>query len=556
MHRAEIEKAIGQYMEPIFGFALKRCRTPEDAEDLSQEIVLRAFRGLLAREDVADMGKYIWTVAHNALSNYYRDTARSVIGVPIDEVAEILADPNAGIAEDEDREVLQRLRCEIAYLSKRQRHIVIAYYFQHRRQADIAQELGVPLGTVKWHLFAAKKELKRGIQTMRSAGELAFHPIRFSSYGINGRIGTKSLDEFFRSALSQNICYAVRHTAKTTAEIGEELGVSPVYVEGEVEFLERYGFLLAQRDRYLVNFLISEPTAELLTLQDAMYRQAAGLFANDLYGALETSGILEDPGILCGETDGPLSLHQQPKPDRNFLLWALIPYITASSGEKAADRPISFEEVATLRPDGGHNIVHATVLPEHLDLPEDYLYMQDLCGPLGECLGDRLLWQIDSQWSEKRLLNANPVQYSGETRRVLSLFAREMVGPLSPVEYAWLAERGYLKTCGDLDGLFQSAWQIVILGNREVQDRLLRMGEEIKARHRDAFAALKKPYAQAVLRSVPAHLRKVKEYELQFAFHSDGWFLLHCIHALLQSGKLQEPKPEQRKPLSTLIVYA
>lgn len=429
MHREEIEQAVRQYMEPIFGFALKRCRTPEDAEDLSQEIFLRAFRGLLAKDDVEDLGKYIWTVAHNALSNYYRDTARAVIGVPIDAVAEILADPNAGIGSEEDREVLRRLRCEIAYLSKLQRRIVIAYYFQHRRQADIAEELGIPLGTVKWHLFAAKKELKRGIQTMRSAGELTFHPIHFSSYGINGSIGTKTLDEFFRSALSQNICYAVRNEAKTAAEIGEELGVSPVYVESEVKFLERYGFLLAQRDRYLVNFLISEPTAELLTLQNAMYRQAADLFAHDLYAALETSGVLEDPGILCGQTDGPLSLQEQPKPDRNFLLWALIPYITASAGERAAERPISFEEVATLRPDGGHNIVHATVLPEQLDLPQDYVYMQDLCGPLGNCLGDRLLWQLDSQWSEKRLLNANPVQYSGETKRVLSLFAREREGP-------------------------------------------------------------------------------------------------------------------------------
>ncbi len=553
MHRAEIERAIEQYMEPIFGFALKRCRTPEDAEDLSQEIVLRAFRGLLAKDHVEDLGKYIWTVAHNTLANYYRDTARVVIGVPIDAMAEILADPNAGIAEEENREVLRRLRTEIAYLSKLQRHIVIAYYFQRRRQADIAEELGIPLGTVKWHLFAAKQELKRGIQTMRSAGELAFHPIHFSSYGINGSIGTKTLDEFFRSALSQNICYAVRKEAKTAAEIGEELGVSPVYVESEVEYLERYGFLLAQRDRYLVNFLITEPTAELLTLQDAMYKQAADLFANDLYDALTASRILEDPGILCGQTDGPLSLHRQPKPDRNFLLWALIPYIAASCGEKTADQPISFEEVATLRPDGGHNIVHATVLPEHLDLPEDYVYMQDFCGPLGSSLGDRLLWQLDSQWSEKRLLNANPVQYSAEAERVLSLFARET--PLSPDECAWLIERGYLKTRGDRDGLFQSAWQIVVLGNREVQKRLLGMGEEIQARHRNAFAALKAPYDQAVLRSVPAHLRRVKEYELQFTFYSNGWFLLHCIHALLQNGKLQEPTPAQRKPLSTLIVY-
>jgi len=44
----------------------------------------------------------------------------------------------------------------------------------------------------------------------------------------------------------------------------------------------------------------------------------------------------------------------------------------------------------------------------------------------------------------------------------------------------------------------------------------------------------------------------VKEYELQFVF-SDGWFLLHCIHALLKNGKLKEPTEGQKKSLMTLI---
>jgi hypothetical protein len=57
-----------------------------------------------------------------------------------------------------------------------------------------------------------------------------------------------------------------------------------------------------------------------------------------------------------------------------------------------------------------------------------------------------------------------------------------------------------------------------------------------------------------VLASVPAHLRRIKEYELQFTFHSDGWFLLHCIVALLKSGKLLPPTEGQKKMLTTLIV--
>ena len=275
MNRQDVEKTITAYLKPIFGFALKRCKSIHDAEDLSQEIAVKAFRALLVRDDVLDMGKFIWTVAHNALSNYYRDTAGSMVGVSVDEVAELIADPDCELDKDDNTESIRRLQSEIAYLSKLQRRIVIAYYFENRRQADIALELGVPLGTVKWHLFEAKKELKRGMDTMRKASELKFNPIKFNSLGINGSSGTKSPDEFFRSALSQNICYCVRNTAKTVNEIADDLGVSPVYVETEVEFLEEYGFLMAQKDKYIAGFIISEFTSELLIMQNDMYKRAA-----------------------------------------------------------------------------------------------------------------------------------------------------------------------------------------------------------------------------------------------------------------------------------------
>ena len=553
MNRPEVEKIITEYLKPIFGFALKRCKNVYDAEDLSQEIVVKAFRALLIKEDVADMGKFIWTVAHNTLSNYYRDTAKSMVGVSIDEIAELIADPYSENDVDDNAESIHRLQTEIAYLSKQQRRIVVAFYFENRKQADIARELGIPLGTVKWHLFEAKKELKRGMDTMRKASELKFNPIKFHSYGINGSVGTKSPDEFFRSTLSQNICYCVRNTAKTVNEIADDLGVSPVYVETEVEFLEEYGFLRAQKDRYIVNFIISEPTAELLILQNDMYKRAAALFANDLYDELVSSGILDDPDIWCSQTDEPISLTESPRADHNFILWSLIPYIAAWSGEKLMDDKISFEEVATIRPDGAHNIYHASVVPNEMVLPEDYVYMKNWCGPMWNGNGERILWQIDSEWSDRG--ERHGLQYSEDAKRVLTLYERELEERLSKDEYAWLAERGFVKTNGDYDGYFKAAWQIVILSNKEIRDKLLAIGERIKKKHQAEFDALKAPYAEAVLQSVPAHLRKVKEYEIQFVFHADGWFLIHCITELLKNGKLKEPAEGQKKSLTTLITY-
>lgn len=551
MNRQDVEKTITEYLKPIFGFALKRCKSIHDAEDLSQEIAIRAFRALLIKDDVADMGKFIWTVAHNTLSNYYRDAAKSMVGVSIDEVAELIADPYSELDTDDNTEAIHRLQTEIAYLSKLQRRIVIAYYFENRKQADIAQELDIPLGTVKWHLFEAKKELKRGMDTMRKASELKFNPIKFHSYGINGSVGKKSPDEFFRSTLAQNICYCVRNTAKTINEIADDLGVSPVYVETEVEFLEEYGFLQAQKDKYIVGFIISEPTAELLTMQNDMYKRAAELFANDLYDELTSSGILDDPDILCGQTDAPISLTESPKADRNFILWTLIPYIAAWSGEKLMDESISFEEVATIRPDGAHNIYHASVVPDEMVLPDDYVYMRNWCGPMWNKGDYQMMWQIDSEWSDRAPVKERNIPE--EQERTITLLNWEKHNLLSKHDYVWLAERGYIKTNGDYDGHFKSAWQIVVLASNEIRDKLLAIGERIKVKYQTEFDALKAPYAEAVLESVPAHLRKIKAYELQFVFHADGWFLVHCITALLKNGKLKEPTEGQRKSLTTLI---
>ena len=71
MNKQDAERITTEYLKPVYGFALKRCRSLQDAEDLSQDIVLRIFIALLKREDIVDVQKYVWTIAHNCLTSYY-----------------------------------------------------------------------------------------------------------------------------------------------------------------------------------------------------------------------------------------------------------------------------------------------------------------------------------------------------------------------------------------------------------------------------------------------------------------------------------------------------
>lgn len=546
MNRENAEKIITEYLKPVFGFALKRCKSIHDAEDLSQDIILKAYRAMLLRDDIEDAGKFIWTVAHNALSNYYRDASKNAVGISLDMIAEA-EDPTDLFSDDTDGETVKRLQSEIAYLSKLQRRIVIAYYYENRKQTDIADELGIPPGTVKWHLFEAKKELKRGMEKMRESNELKFNPVKFKMVGINGSTGNQPMFDYLRSALSQNICYDVRNEAKSVAEIADDLGVSPVYIEGEAEHLEEFGLLKKIKDKYIVNFLIEEPTKDFLVLQNGIYKEAASGFANALYDELVSCGVLDDPDIICGQTDKPIVLSTSPRADRNFILWSLIPYIAACSEGYRTDRGVTFEEAATIRPDGGNNIVHASVYPEHLDLPDDYVLMNNWCGPAVFSRDGYTVWRIDSEWSDKRITVDN--NYFENMMRVLGDYAAEFDALLSKDEYIWLSELGFIKTNGDYDGHFKASWQPVILASSEINKKLLAIGAQIKA----GFKPKKEEYINAALNTVPAHLRRVKEYELQFAFEADGLFLLHCIKALLDNGKLTLPTENQKRTVSTLI---
>lgn len=84
----------------------------------------------------------------------------------------------------------------------------------------------------------------------RNYGDLKFNPIRLTRICYNGSTGTKGSNaNFFRSALSQNIAYTVRKSYQSINEIAYALGVSPVYVESETEFLYDYGFLLKKGDK-------------------------------------------------------------------------------------------------------------------------------------------------------------------------------------------------------------------------------------------------------------------------------------------------------------------
>lgn len=541
MNSQQAEKTVEGYLKKIYGFALVKTANVQDAEDLTQEIALKLYGSLLVRE-IDNINAYVWRVAHNTLANYYRSKAKRSIGIPINALEDILfsnVDPTENIIETE---MINKLQSEIAYLSKIQREILIMYYYEGKKQSDIADILSIPIGTVKWHLFNAKQELRKGMETMRNKDELKFNPIKFTMMGLSGSVGTMGgTSNFFRSVLSQNIAYCTYHKEKSINEIAECLGVSPVYIESEVEFLEDYGFLIKKNDKYLTNMIIDEPdddTFEIIRLQEKMYTKATKLISYELFDELMKSDLLGSDRIYY------------PDGDKNFLAWGLLIYLLAwSTG--GFDEKIKFDEVATLRKDGGKNIANASISNVNGPKQKYFDSMQKCFGPMWNGMFNEkeniLLWQFNSEWSSRDI---SIDDYSKDIERDLKLLYRFInEETLSIDEYTFMLQKGYIKKANDK---FELA--IIWLKDDTIKQELIELCNKIRLKHKEVLDPLKEQYCQAIIEKTPKHAQKLQAYGLQYIFYSDGWFLLYTIKELLGCGKLKLPTDYQRISLSTLIM--
>jgi len=148
---------VERYDRAVYHLAYRTLRDAEEARDVAQEAFFKSFRSLKTFKPGAKFSTWIFAIAYHACCDRLNRRKR----YSNEELPE-RADPGPGpereaIAADEAR----RLREAIDTLPEKYRTVITLYHLQGKQYEEIAQVLGLPLGTVKTHLFRAKDHLKR-----------------------------------------------------------------------------------------------------------------------------------------------------------------------------------------------------------------------------------------------------------------------------------------------------------------------------------------------------------------------------------------------------------
>jgi RNA polymerase sigma-70 factor, ECF subfamily len=155
---AAFEGIVRRWQGPLVNMAWRYCRDRGRAEEMAQEALVRAWRGLAQWRRESSFSTWLFALAANVFRNELKRVP--VMSVGIEEIAEPAVPAlQPGRMEQKARE--ESVRRAVLALPTRYREPVLLFYFHEMDVGAAAKTMGLPEGTVKARLSRARELLRR-----------------------------------------------------------------------------------------------------------------------------------------------------------------------------------------------------------------------------------------------------------------------------------------------------------------------------------------------------------------------------------------------------------
>ena len=148
----------------FYFFRSRRC-SPDMAEDLAQEVMLKVYRKSWQVRDRSLFRGWLFRIASNALAGHCEKRSRELDTVNVADLTDRLAAAgNVSCAGS----VPFEFHHWMDLLDSRERELMILRYIEEWEYHEIAAAQAIPIGTVQWRVFRAKKKLAPHLTTRES----------------------------------------------------------------------------------------------------------------------------------------------------------------------------------------------------------------------------------------------------------------------------------------------------------------------------------------------------------------------------------------------------
>ncbi len=167
-HRA-FRELVETYKKKVYYLALDMAGNPVDAEDISQEVFLKVYRSFSTFRKGAKIGSWLYRVTYNASIDHLRK--RGAAPEPVEDgVLESRSQVDSGLpgtvpsdpaAAAESNQLRDRIDQALEKVSPQEKAVFMLRHYDDLMLKDIAESLGLSIGSVKSYLFRAVRKLQK-----------------------------------------------------------------------------------------------------------------------------------------------------------------------------------------------------------------------------------------------------------------------------------------------------------------------------------------------------------------------------------------------------------
>ncbi|HMT29702.1 MAG TPA: sigma-70 family RNA polymerase sigma factor [Bacteroidia bacterium] len=158
---------MSRYKDSIYFMLLKMVNNRDDADDLTIEAFGKAFKNIKQYTPDYAFSTWLFKIATNNCIDFIRKKRKMTFsidkGIETDDGGELNIDIKSNQLDPEENMMKKQkvimMRDVVERLKPRYKKLVELRYFQERSYEEIAEELNLPLGTVKAQLFRAREFL-------------------------------------------------------------------------------------------------------------------------------------------------------------------------------------------------------------------------------------------------------------------------------------------------------------------------------------------------------------------------------------------------------------
>ena len=161
------EELLTRYRRPVYSICMRMVRNETDAEDLAQEVFVRTFNVLDRYNPSYPFSSWLYRITSNLCIDFIRKRRKGIVSLdePVSsdegdmprQIASSKGDPERDL---QTREMMAVLEEAVSNLPEPYRIIVILRHQEQLSYEEIADDLGIPLGTVKARIHRARNMIK------------------------------------------------------------------------------------------------------------------------------------------------------------------------------------------------------------------------------------------------------------------------------------------------------------------------------------------------------------------------------------------------------------